>query len=123
MTLGTMPFHKFRTATVTIASGESLSGAVEIGDRTVCGVILPAEWTAAGLTFQVSIDGSTYQNLYDSAGEFTLPTDAVAAARTVTIDPVKFLAWTHVKVRSGTSGSAVNQDAARSVVLIVRDFA
>jgi hypothetical protein len=110
---------------VTIANGTSLSGALDTGNvtstSTIAGFVMPASWTAANLTFQVSSDDSTYQNLHDDAGaEITV---TAAAARNISLreDLLRVLAsWRWVKVRSGTASSPVNQLAERVVEVQAR---
>lgn len=102
---------------VTIANGASLSGVVGLIDYnlTLVGIQMPAAWTAAALTFQVSVDGgSTWQNLYDGSSERS---EAVDAARYQRIDYTKYAGFTWLKVRSGTAGTPVNQGAARILYL------
>lgn len=103
--------------TATIANGASLSGAVPIGEKVITGIVMPSAWTAAALTFQVSVDdGTTWSDLYDSTGtEVNFPT---AASRFVAVDPSLWLGVSHVKVRSGTAGVAVNQAASRAISLV-----
>ena len=48
------------TISVTIANGTSLSAAVNLGSGKLRGIALPAAWTAAVLSFQVSLDGTTF---------------------------------------------------------------
>lgn len=104
--------------TVTIASGASLSGALNIASRNFFGIIMPSSWTSASLTFQGSFDGTTYYNLYDEGGNEV--TFTVAASRYVIIStPAKFLGLKKLKIRSGTSGSAVNQGGDRTIGVIV----
>lgn len=102
---------------VTIANGGSLSAAVDMGRNELVRIDLPSAWTAAALTFQVSVDGTTFTNLYISGSEFS-KTEA-AASRGVGIDysdAVKM--HRYIKVRSGTAASAVNQEAARTLRLV-----
>jgi len=104
--------------TVTIANGASLSGALNIGARDLFGLIMPSAWTSAAITFQGSFDGTNYFNLYDDAGNEISFT--VAASRYVVISsPAKFFGLKKLKIRSGTSGSAVNQAAERVIGVIV----
>lgn len=104
--------------TVTIANGASLSGALNIASRNFFGIIMPSSWTSASLTFQGSFDGTTYYNLYDEGGNEV--TFTVAASRYVIIStPAKFLGLKKLKIRSGTSGSAVNQGGDRTIGVIV----
>lgn len=98
-----------------IASGSSLSGAIEIGNAVVAGIQMPSGWDAAALSFQGSMDGSTYYDMYDNTGaERSI---SVAASRVITFDPTMFLGVKFIKVRSGLTAAAVNQTADRSIVL------
>jgi len=94
-----------------IASGESLSAPVDIGEAKSLGIRIPAGWngTATSITFQVSPDGVAWQNLYNDAGTEVAAT--VAASRDVSLAAIaaSLAPWSHLKVRSGTSGSAVVQ--------------
>lgn len=104
-----------RTVTATIALNASLSGAVHLGSGVLTGIVMPAAWTAAGLTFQVSADGTTYNNLYDEfGGEVAVTVDA---SRFVRLNPSEWLGVQYVKIRSGTAALAVNQAAARTLLL------
>lgn len=103
----------------TIANGASLSAAVGLGLHRVYAIQMPSAWTAASLTFQASYDNSTFANVYDDTG--TELTITVAASRFVILDPVKFLGIRAIKVRSGTSGAAVNQGAERLLQLVLVD--
>ena len=113
------------TATAAIANNGSLSGAVDAGDgRTLIGLETPGAWTAAAISFDVSADGTTYVPLYDTTGaEVNIPSASIAtnAARGFALDPVSFVGWRYVKVRSGLNGATVNQGGARSVVLVFRE--
>lgn len=103
--------------TATIANGASLSGAVDLKSGRVVALAMPAAWTAAVVTFQVSVDGGgTYQDLMDQyAAEVSL---AVAQGKTYQLDPAMFLGFSNLKVRSGTSAAAQNQGAARDLALV-----
>lgn len=109
------------STTGTIANGQSLSGAVAIGNTTPVALIMPATWTAAGLTLQASVDGSTYNDVYDQYGNEVALT--VAASRHVLLDPSVLVGMTHVKLRSGTAGVPVNQGGARVLTIVSRGLA
>ena len=106
--------------TATIASGASLSAAVNVSRSNVIGIIMPTGWTAAALTFQASIDGDNFFDLYDQAGtETNIPT---AASRFVGgLDALNFGSFNYLKVRSGTTGTPVNQAASRELTLVLRN--
>jgi hypothetical protein len=102
--------------TATIANGESLSGAVDFGSARLTRIVMPAAWTAANLTFQSSYNGTDFNNLYDVFG--TQYTAIADASRAIIIPPNDFIGIRYLKVRSGTSGSPVNQGGARSLILV-----
>ena len=110
------------TLIATIANGASLSDGILFEGSVLVGIRMPATWDAANLTFQGSMNDEDYLNIHDSAGneeEFT-----VAAASThISIEASDTASWRWIKVRSGTSGTPVNQDTGadpRLIELIVR---
>lgn len=107
-----------RDATVTIANGASLSGAVMLGAGVPLAVQMPAAFTGTQLTFQTSHDGSTYQNLYDDAGNEIAVT--VAASSNVALPASVMAAWRYVKLRSGTASVPTTEAADRTLKLINR---
>jgi len=102
----------------TIANGASLSGAVDISGTTLVAYIMPSSWTAADITFEVSADGVNFYNLYDQFDNEVI--NHVDASRFVAVIPSEFASIRYIKFRSGTSSSAVNQGAERSITLITR---
>ena len=108
----------FPSKLVTIATSASLSSAVELGGGVLCGIIMPSGWTAASITMQASNDGVNYYNLYDeTGGEITYTVDV---SRYIKTSPSEVFAVPYIKLRSGTSASAVVQEAERVLQLIVR---
>lgn len=109
--------------TLTIANGASLSDAADLKGKCAVGVILPSAWTAAALSFAANNDGgATYYPLYDQTSETSIASTVISTteARQFALDPAKFLGVRALKARSGLNGAAVNQGAARSVILLVR---
>jgi hypothetical protein len=105
--------------TAVIATGVSLSLAVDLGKETLLGYIMPASpnWTAADITFQSSPDDIVpYSDIYDNTG--TEISHSVAAGRFVRVNPAEWIGVRFVKFRSGTAAAPVNQVAARSIILI-----
>ena len=105
--------------TATIANGQSLSAAIDLKGRPLIGIVIPAAWTAAKRTFQVSLDGTTYNNLYNLQGDEL--TSEASTNRFIAMTQFEFLPVRYVKVRSGTSAVPVNQGAARTIILATRD--
>lgn len=110
---------RLERSAVTILSGASLSDALHLQGRTLVGIDMPASWTAASLSLAVSNDGSTYLTLYDAFGEVTF---AAAASTHVGIDFSNKIGFNYLKVRSGSSGSPVNQAADRTIYVVTADM-
>jgi len=110
------------TIPVTIANGQSISAEADLGAKTLVGIAMPAAWTAAVLTFQVTIDnGATWLEATTSAGaafSFT-----VAAGQFIAVDPALWRGINAIKIRSGTSGTPVAQGSDRVLNLILRSVA
>ncbi len=104
--------------TATIAISASLSGSVDVNGTTIAGYIMPAAWTAAGITLQVSVDGTNFFNLYDQYGNEV--SHIVDASSFVQLTPSDMAAIRYIKIRSGTSGTPVNQAAERVITLVTR---
>lgn len=105
-----------------IANGASLTAAIDLGNTRLSRIAIPASWTTANLTFVVSYDGTTYNDLYDSSG--TEVTATAAASRSISLHSLYALfqdvRW--LKIRSGTSGTPVNQGGDRTLQLAVRSI-
>lgn len=106
-----------------IAEAASLSSTIELGAgvRQLVALRMPATWTAASLTFAVSDDGVTFLPLYYGGEEYTVVAAAGAAASlAISLDPMAFVGWAFVRVRSGTAAAAVNQAMPRTITAVTR---
>jgi len=103
--------------TVTIANGANLSSAVDLTGLWLLAIQVPAAWTTAAITLQASAGGIVYANVYDESIELSLP---AAASRYLIVPPYLSHCFRHLKIRSGTVGTPVNQDAERILVLVTR---
>lgn len=97
------------------AGATGLSEAIQLNGRLV-GIQMPATWAAANITFQASANGDTFYDVYDSAG--TEVSVTAVQARYIVLDPTA-RGFFHLKVRSGTAATPVNQTTARTLVLLV----
>lgn len=104
---------------VTIASGAAISSVAKIHDNLVLAVIV-AGWTVADMSFQGSVDGTNYYDLYDATGAI-IDITPVANAASQIADPLSFAPWNFVKVKSVASGVAVNQATSRTVNLLLEE--
>jgi hypothetical protein len=98
-----------------IANGTSLSPAIAASNGRLIAIQMPAAWTAAVLTFQGSMDGITFSDIYDATGAEISVT--VVAAHGVSLDVTVFAGWQFLKFRSGTGAAAVNQAADRTLTI------
>ena len=103
----------------TIANGSALSGVLNLGGLRLFDIVVPSPWTTANLTFQYSPDnGATWANMYDIAGNEL--TALAAAGRGIALDPTLFAGIQFMQIRSGTSGTPVNQTQNSTLQLILR---
>lgn len=93
-----------------IPAGAAVSGTINSGAQTLHGVLIPSNWTAADLTFEISVDGgATFFNMKSTTNaEIDYQ---VAAGSYVAIDPTLWRAINCFRIRSGTSAVPVNQAA------------
>ena len=112
--------YDYDVVPVVIANGASLSAAGDVSAGEIVGIEIPA-FTNAALSFQVSTDGITYRDLYNSDGTTETSTGASVGARVVAAPAaLKECGSISVKVRSGLTGAVVVQGAARTVNLILQ---
>jgi len=114
----------------TIVSGAALTDAIDLpslknagssmtGDGVHLSLIqMPADWTTANLTFEVSVDGSTYAPLYkDDGSEYVV---SASTSRVILLNVVDFATIRFIKIRSGTVGTPVNQADTRTLNISFR---
>ena len=94
-----------RNETVTIASSETDSTAIDCGGMVFTGFILPATFTGTAVTFKVSDDNSTFYALKGSDGNDISYTVAQGNAYAVE-NAVLFAGWRWIKIISGSSEGA-----------------
>lgn len=107
--------------TATIASGAALSGAIDLGGADDFAIVMPSAWTTANLSFQGSDSlTGTYADLYTDGGNEVVV--SAAASRVISLANVRqFLGGVRfLKIRSGTTGTPVNQAAERSLTILLK---
>lgn len=113
--------------TSTILSGATgLGGQVNLTTQRITGLILPATWVAAALSFQFSVDGTNWYELqtFDGTTLTAVTVDATTAAQGtgwIFADrELQALAGIRLmRPRSGLVGAAVNQTATRTLTWLV----
>ena len=109
----------YLTFGATIPNGGSLSPAVDLRGFSPFAIQMPAAWTTAGLSFEVSDDGVNFADLYNTSGEYTL---TVAVDRAVALsNPNELSGFKYIKVRSGTTGTPVSQGADRVIKILAKE--
>jgi hypothetical protein len=97
---------------VTILSGASDSDAIAITPGTGLLLQIPT-WDSASLTLRASLDGTTYQGLFQINGEISVA--VTTGAKAVLLRPDVLGGVIFLKLRSGTNATPVNQTADRLI--------
>lgn len=99
------------------AGAGGLTSGIDLKTRRLSRIAIPSGWiTATSITFQTSVDGVTFYNLYDSIGtEYAV---TVAASRSVLVPLIDFIGIRYIKIRSGTAAAAVNQTGSPVLQLV-----
>ena len=103
-----------------IASGASLSDALDIGTAKHLAIQMPAAWDAAVITMAASVDGTNFYSVTDSAGIEVSITAAASKVIGIDLAALSVAALRYIKLRSGTLASAVNQTAARTLYVALK---
>jgi hypothetical protein len=109
----------------TIANGAAVSNIVQIGVGVLVGMIIPAVWTTAVITFLASVDGVNFFEMYSAAGQLIQVTPSPTVSTYVAIGEDSDIKFEHfrgviyLQLQSGTSASQVNQAQASVVTLVV----
>lgn len=111
-------FGERKYLTVSIAAGQSLSDAVDLGPFALVAIETDANWTMAAISFQWSSDGTTWVDPVNVAG-VPVETASVAASKAVLLDPADFASFRWLKVRSGTASSPVAQSSDTTLTLVI----
>lgn len=108
------------TKTVSIPINTSIMATgIDLQGCTPAAIEMPSAWDAANITLAASKTLSgTYINVYDQFG--TEVTITAAASRFIVLPPADWWSFRYIKLRSGTSGTPVNQTAARTLTIHCR---
>lgn len=98
---------------VTIANAAQLSTVAQIEGNLV-GIITPAAWTAADITFQTSINDGTYYPVYDGATLRTIVNATLGTNRFLALDNKDWRGIKYLKINS-----SVVQGGARTIRLVI----
>jgi hypothetical protein len=107
-----------QTTVLTIPAGQSLSGAVDTSNALSLYLITPAQWDAANITFQASVDaGANFFDVFTADGEAMMG----MSGRLDTVNPltVNMPKDCRLKLRSGTRASPIAQQQDRQFTIVV----
>jgi hypothetical protein len=94
-----------------ILAGESLSDAVDLTSGSAAIIVVPANWLPANITFQLSLDNTTFADFFDSNAREVMK--MIEAGTVVNLDPSGDASATirnvWLKIRSGARDHPVVQ--------------
>lgn len=102
------------SVTAAIASGQTVSEAVDLAGTTLVGIQLPVALTGTALSFQAATSlGGAYQQMIDGNGNALSKT--VSQGKFLTLSPAEFAGVQFLKVVSNAS-----EGASRALELVTR---
>ena len=119
-----MPNWHQHFETVTIAASAAVSSVFQLYGHRIVGIGKPATWTAADFSFEITVDGEvTWIKVIDNAGALVKITGASTTVAEFQVVPELLDFFTADKCRVVSTNTAseadVNQDAARTLVLVL----
>lgn len=99
--------------TVTIASGATDSGAIDLNGYTLCGMFIPSAITGTTITFKADDGTGTYVVMENGAGANISAT--VSASKYIALSPTDFAGVGKLKLVSSAS-----EGADRDIILALR---
>lgn len=104
------------TNNIVIASGQTVSAALDLQGLALTAIQIPAAFTGASITFQGSFDNSTFQAIYNTSN--TAYSITVGTSRTYAINPADFAGFRYIKIVSASA-----EGAERTIVVSSREAA
>lgn len=107
---------------VSIPTGATgLSAAIDIEGYTHAGIIIPSGWQTANITFKAGVTATgTFYDVYDNDGDELTVIAAASRAISFSTAPVSLPAFRFIKLRSGTTGTPVDQTGSPTLTLILK---
>lgn len=108
-----MPQVEAAMLNAVIANGASLSNAVQVGKNYTIGIVMPTIDVGV-ITFQVSMDGVTFVELFKADGSTAVSIPSSTGGKAVDTPPELNGKYNFIKLRTGTVGVPVVQTAQRT---------
>lgn len=112
---------------VTILITTAVSSGVDFGGRRLAGVIGPAAWTAADISFEIfEPAGAAWRKVVDNSGALVKITGVATALAEYMIPPEIADRFMGPNLRLASTNTAsevdINQDAARTLYLVLEEM-
>ncbi|MDR3591568.1 MAG: hypothetical protein P4N41_18080 [Negativicutes bacterium] len=109
------------TKQAVIAAGVAVSNEIDLEGYQMAGIEMPSDWDTANLTFQAaSMSGGNYRDLYNDGGNEVLLVAAAGRFVSVSSAALSLAPLRFIKIRSGSTGTPVNQSAQRTLTLSLK---
>lgn len=103
---------------LTIALGQSLSQSFPLNNDALAGITVASGSSITQLSFQGSLDDSTYFDIYNEGSEYKV---TVAGGVFTSLSTNVFLGVRFVKVRAGNAGSPSTQSVATNLQALTKE--
>lgn len=100
---------------ITIANGESLSGALDVLGWEVVSIEQAANTEGTTFSAQGSLDGIVFADIQTDAAEWSAVKSATAAQVIYLPQDKRLRGFSQIKIRTGLSGAATNQTGAATL--------
>jgi len=117
-------FAAQQTISAVIPSGTATSTAIDMTDPSLYGytpamVVLPAAWTSAVLSIEVSFNGTTWSDLHQwTAGAYTTSA-ALVSGDAASMNNLPLRGVPYWRIVSGSHTVPVNQAATRTIQILL----
>lgn len=112
-----------------IPANEALSGELDLQDANFIALEMPTTWAGTSITFQAKVERGgteadnleTWRNVHSEGGgevTWTVAANRIVVPDGIDADILKGLRF--IRVRSGTSGTPVNQNPSKQIRLILK---
>lgn len=103
--------------TLSIASGATVSNAIELKWYEFDSIIIPSGYTSGNISIQVSNDGTTFYDVYDKYGLQVLTYNKFSGSFAIGTEALKeIIGYRYFQVKS-----SVAQGAAVALVILLKD--
>jgi len=107
--------YQQRFVTVDFSTSSFYSDSFQVNRNLISYLQVPATWGSTFITFQGSVDGSTFANLYSVSGNAFVVTVNSTSGKIIPLDQTVFSGIKFLQVTSGKIGSEVLQTSPQTI--------